>query len=71
MDKPIYTEDFVRTVDPDNIDYKIAAVIEAHPASSGWVVGEPRVEKVSGGQVRLIIPLSKYDVANNVRKMHM
>ena len=44
MEENVYKEVFERTLRAEDVDYKIAAVLESHPESLGWVHGEPRVE---------------------------
>ena len=46
MEENVYKEVFERTLRAEDVDYKIAAVLESHPESLGWVHGEPRVENL-------------------------
>lgn len=59
---PVYKENFVATVLAADVNYKISAVIEAHPEEKGWEVGKIQKEDLGNGYVRLTIPLAKYDL---------
>lgn len=62
MEEPTYKEIFERTVLATDVDYKIAAVREAHSEEFGWVMGEPTVQPTKDpNYVLLRIPLAKYD----------
>lgn len=71
MEDKIYKEVFERTLRAEDVDYKIAAVLESHPESLGWDHGEPRVENLGNGMVKLSIQLVKYPVKEQGKKMGM
>lgn len=64
-----YEEDYECTIKPDEIEDKIVEVINAHPQSEGWVIGAPRLENVSAGNVRLVIHLIKEEKKANFKKL--
>lgn len=60
--EPTYKEIFERTVLASDVDFKIAAVREAHSEEFGWVMGEPKVQATNDpNYVLLQIPLAKYE----------
>lgn len=62
MEEPVYKELFERTVLASDVDYKIAAVREAHSEEFGWVMGEIKVQPTNDpNYVLLQIPLAKYE----------
>lgn len=71
MEENVYKEVFERTLRAEDVDYKIAAVLESHPESLGWVHGEPRVENLGNGMVKLSIPLAKYPVKEEEKRMEI
>lgn len=64
----VYKEVFERILNENDVQFKIAAVKEAHPESLGWIVGEPVIEKLGNGEVKLSIPLAKYEMTKTLDK---
>jgi len=62
MEKPVYEETFTKTCLKKATNYVIASIIASHPASSGWVHGEPKIEPLDDKRVQVSINLKKYDI---------
>lgn len=61
MDAEIeYTENFVKTIFKEDLNFVLDAIKEVHSKESGWKIGEVEKQELPDGRLKIIVPLTKY-----------